>query len=104
MRPINFTRPALIAAAVLLIPLVMSIIGSMTPGGNGWLWGPFDFLVMGALLYGAGLAYEFFAARTRGTKQRVAIAVLIILAAVAIWTELAVGAVSQLAGLLLGAL
>jgi hypothetical protein len=103
MHPSIFLRPARIAGAILLIPLAMSIIGALTPGGNGWRWGPLDFLVMGALLYGAGLAYEFLAAKARTARQRTLIAAGVILIACAVWTELAVGAVSQLVRLLFAA-
>jgi hypothetical protein len=59
---------------------------------------------MGTLLYGAGLAYELLARRAGGTKQRVLIAAGVILVAVAVWTELAVGAMSQLAQFLISSI
>jgi hypothetical protein len=54
-------------------------------------WTPFDFVVAGALLLGAGLAYEFLARRggTRGFRVIVGMAIAAVL--LVVWLELAVG-------------
>jgi len=70
---------------ILLLPLVaMSFTDSVK-------WTPFDFLVAGALLLGAGLAYEFFARRGGTRAYRVVIGVVISAVLLVVWLELAVG-------------
>ena len=64
-------RPAIGTGLLLLIPLVMSTLDRHKPAGDGWHWGPMDFVVMGVLLFGAGLAYEYFASRLGDRRHRV---------------------------------
>lgn len=54
-------------------------------------WSLFDFLVAGALLLGAGLAYVFFARRGGTRVYRIAVGVVIAAVVLVIWLELAVG-------------
>lgn len=89
-------RPALGTALLLSIPLVMSIVDRVKAPGDGWHWGPLDFVVMAALLFSAGVAYELIAARTGSTARRAAFGVAIAGVVLAIWVELAVGGISQL--------
>ena len=89
-------RPAIVTGGILLIPLVMSILDRGKPAGDGWHWGPGDFIVMGALLFGAGLMYEFLARKLDRKKHRVAVGIAIVFAVLAIWVELAVDGVSQI--------
>lgn len=85
----NYLRPAIIALAVLVIPF----IGNLTV--EGWNWDTFDFVIMFILLYSAGLVYEYLASKTTNTTHRVTIATVVILGTLAVWAELAVGAVEQ---------
>ncbi|HEY1200420.1 MAG TPA: hypothetical protein VGE79_05545, partial [Niastella sp.] len=54
-------------------------------------WSPFDFLVMGVLLLGTGLACELVLRKVKKTGYRVAIVAGILVALLLIWAELAVG-------------
>lgn len=96
-------RPFVGTCLLLLIPLVMSIVDRNLPAGDGWHWDAPDFLVMGALLFGAGLCYEFFARKLRARKQRMVLGTAILCAVFAIWVELAVGGISQLVRFIAGA-
>jgi protein-S-isoprenylcysteine O-methyltransferase Ste14 len=88
-------RPAIGTCLVLLIPLVMTILDRHKPDGDGWRWGPGSFVVMGALLFSAGYLYERLASKLPELAHRVAVGGSIMLAVLAIWSELAVDAVSK---------
>lgn len=83
-------------ALILLVPLTMTVIDRGKAPGEGWQWGPGDFLVMACLLFLAGLAYELLARKLPGAAQRVALGIVVALVAGAVWVELAVDGVSQL--------
>jgi hypothetical protein len=102
MTPNPFLRPAIGTAAILLIPLVMTFVDRAKLPGEGWRWGPLDFVVMGALLFGAGWVYEMLAARTPRLLHKAAICGAILLCVAMIWAELAVYAVSKGLKLLFG--
>jgi hypothetical protein len=55
-------------------------------------WGLFDFIIIGTLLIGAGMLYEYIAVRI-SPNRRLIIALVITLAVLLIWAELAVGVV-----------
>lgn len=97
-----FLRPAIVTGFILLIPLVMTFIDRAKPLGEGWRWGPLDFVVMGGLLFGAGWMFEMLAARTSQRLHKVAIGGAILLGVVLLWAELAVDAVSKGLRLLFG--
>ena len=78
-------RIALVTSSFLLVPLVAMQLTDEVD----WEFG--DFVVAGALLAGAGLAYEFLAQRRNNPAYRAAIAVAVIGALVLVWTSLAVG-------------
>jgi hypothetical protein len=90
-------RPLAGTCLLLLVPLVMSVVDRNQPAGDGWHWDALDFLVMGALLFGAGLGYELLARKLGCGKQRIALGTAIFCVVFAIWVELAVGGISQLA-------
>lgn len=54
-------------------------------------WGPLDFLIMGLLLFGTGLAYELLSTRLPTATQRAIFAVVVLVILLAVWAELAVG-------------
>lgn len=95
-------RPAIGTALILMIPLVMTFVDRDKAEGDGWRWSPMDFVVMGALLFGAGLAYELLARKLQDKRHRMLVGGAILAVVVLIWTELAVGAVSQLLQFLFG--
>ena len=96
-------RPFVGTCLLLLVPLVMSVMDRDQPAGDGWHWDAADFLVMGALLFGAGLCYEFFAGKLGARKHRSALGVAILCAVLAIWVELAIGGISQIVHFIAGA-
>lgn len=79
------TRIALITAAILLVPLIAM---AFTDEVN---WGVMDFVIIGALLFGAGLVYELLVRQVSDTKRRLIIGVAIALVVSYVWAELAVG-------------
>lgn len=101
MRRRLFVRPAIVTGFILLIPLVMTILDRNKPLGDGWRWGPGDFVVMGALLFGAGVTYEFLASKTASQPRKIGLGLAILFLVFLIWVELAVDAVSRAIGWLL---
>ena len=93
-------RVAIVVGCLLLIPLVLTLLGSGVDG-DGFHWTFADFAFAFVLLFGAGVAYELLARRTGTTKSLIMIGFAIALIVGAIWTELAVGAISQLVHFLL---
>ena len=69
---------------ILLVP----VIAMMFSESVDWKIG--DFIVIGALLIGAGLLYEYLTTKIN-PKRRGTIAVIIVAAVLLIWVELAVG-------------
>lgn len=88
MRNSIFAWIALAAGALLLIPLIAM---RFTAEVN---WDGFDFLVMGALLFLAGSGFVLLA-RKLPARYRWAAALVVGLAFVYIWAELAVGIFTQ---------
>jgi len=70
---------------LLLIPLIAMQFSSEVN------WSPFDFLVMGALLTGTGLAGEWAVRKVKTKEVRIGIVIAILIAFLLIWAELAVG-------------
>lgn len=76
---------AWVAAAtglILLIPVAMQLAGSAD-------WGVFDFVLIAALLFGAGAALVHMARRL--TARRAIVGLVIVSALALLWVELAVG-------------
>lgn len=95
-------RPAIGSGLILMIPLVMTYLDRNGPEGDGWRWSPMDFLVMGALLFGAGLAYEFLVRRVTKKGHKILLGLAVFSVVLLIWVELAVDGVSQLLAAVLG--
>lgn len=58
---------------------------------NEVAWSVMDFVMAGILLLGTGLAIEFVLRKVKNTKHRIIICILILLALLLLWLELAVG-------------
>jgi hypothetical protein len=85
---------AIVIALLLLIPLALTLLGSGVDG-EGVHWTPFDFIVMGGLLFGIGLAYELLARRSEKTVYRVAFGVGLVAAFLLCWVNGAVGIIGN---------
>lgn len=84
-----FLRPAVITAAVLLIPLIAMQFTS------GVVWTLSDFVVMGILLFSTGTAYEFFARQTGQLAYRGGAALAVGTCLLLTWMNLAVGIIGS---------
>lgn len=91
MQTKNIIRPAVGTVLILLIPLALQLTIGTGVDGQGFNWKPGDFLVMGILLFGTGLALEFAAKTLTNPTYRLAAIIAIVLALLLIWAELAVG-------------
>ena len=80
---------ALATASVLLVPLVAMLF---TTEVN---WNVFDFLVMGMLLFGAGLTYVLIARISDSMAYRTAVGVAVVAGLLLIWMNLAVGIIGS---------
>lgn len=75
----NIARLALGTALLLLIPLL-----------GQWPWSFSDFVIMGTLIFGTGLAYELIVKKV-GKKNRYVVGAVLLVVFLLIWAELAVG-------------
>jgi hypothetical protein len=80
---------AAVVALILLIPLVAMQFS------DEWNWNLFDFVFMGTLLFGAGLAYELVAKIGSTAAYRAAVGVAVATAAVLVWVNAAVGIIGN---------
>lgn len=82
-------RLALVVAALLMVPLVAMQFSAEVR------WGPGDFLVAGALLFGTGLAYELAARKVGALAYRCAAGLALAGALLVVWVNLAVGIIGS---------
>jgi hypothetical protein len=54
-------------------------------------WGPLDFALMGALVFGAGLTFVLLARRTHNAAYRMGVALAVVAGVLLVWVGLAVG-------------
>lgn len=88
MKNKNITRPLIATLFILAIPFLGNIFV------DGWNWEVFDFIFMGALIFGTGLlVVEFVNMKIKNKNYRILIIFLIILALIIAWVHLAVGIV-----------
>ncbi len=85
----NILRPALAATLILLIPAVAMQFTAEVD------WSLGDFLVMGALIFSVGLAFEFVMRKGGNTFYRVAFGIAALMTFGLIWVNLAVGFVGS---------
>jgi hypothetical protein len=81
----NIIRIVFGTALILLIPLLGMLFA------DEMNWDLADFIVMGVLLIGTGLAYELAARKLGSTTHRAVLAIVLVLAVLLIWADLAVG-------------
>jgi hypothetical protein len=94
-QPLNYLRWILVTAGVLAIPaLAMAFdIAFADPGSrqDGVSWGPMDFGIVGVLVLGFGLLYEYATTRSANVLHRAAVGIAALAALGLIWVNLAVG-------------
>lgn len=96
-RPI--VRWVLITAAVLAVPaLAMAFnVGVPDPGSGteGVNWGPMDFAIVGVLVLGCGLLFEYATRRARTLAHRAAVGIAVVAGLGLVWVNLAVGMIGD---------
>lgn len=85
----NILRIAFATAFLLLVPFV-----AMQYSENV-VWSGFDFVVAGALLFGAGLTFELISRRRSGLAYKVGVAATVGTGLFLIWANLAVGLIGN---------
>ena len=93
-------RWVLITAAVLAMPLLAMVlkIGVPDPGSgttDGVNWGPMDFAIVGVLVLGAGLLFEYASARAGTAAHRAAVGIAVAAGLFLVWVNLAVGMIGD---------
>ena len=92
-------RWVLITAAVLAIPFLAMVLNLGIPdpgsGTDGVNWGPMDFVVIGVLVLGSGLLYEYASARAGDVAHRAAIGIAVAAGLFLMWVNLAVGMIGD---------
>ena len=92
-------RWLLMTAAVLAVPLLAMLfnIGVPDPGsGTGAVnWGPMDFAIIGILVLGSGLLFEYASARAGSVAHRAAVGIAVAAGLLLIWVNLAVGMIGD---------
>ena len=82
MQTRNYLRWVLITAAVLAVPYLAMVfqIGVPDPGSGteGVNWGPMDFALMGVLILGSGLLFEYASSRAASTAHRAAVGIAVV--------------------------
>jgi hypothetical protein len=85
----NIIRLAIVTVCILMIPLIaMQFTDEVT-------WSVFDFIIMGGLIFGAGLAYELIAKRSGAIAYRVAVGMALGGMFLLIWLNMAVGIIGS---------
>lgn len=84
MKAKNIIRIVVGTALILMVPLVAMQFTDEVQ------WELTDFIIIGALLIGAGLLFELIVAKV-DVKYRIVVGALIAMAVLLIWAELAVG-------------
>ena len=92
---IRWGRWVLVTAAVLAVPaLAMAFnIGVLDPGQGteGVNWSPMDFAIMGVLILGSGLLFEYASSRGGSIAHKAAVGIAVLAGLGLIWVNLAVG-------------
>lgn len=89
MKKKNILAIGIVTILILLIPLVAM---QFTNEVN---WSVFDFIIMGALLFGTGLTYEFISSRSGNIVYKSAVGIAVAAGLLLIWINLAVGIIGS---------
>jgi len=81
-------------ATLLLIPLVLTLLGSGVDG-DGWRWTPSDFVAMSVLLFGSALTYELISRNMGSVAYRTAVGVGVAASLLLVWMNGAVGIIGS---------
>ena len=99
MQTRTIIRWVLITAAVLAVPLLAMVfkLGVPDPGSGteGVNWGPMDFAIIGILVLGAGLLYEYASTRAANVAHRAAVGIAVAAGLFLVWVNLAVGMIGD---------
>ena len=82
---INISKKAFYPLLLLIIPFVGMFVSDQVN------WSPFDFLVMGLLLFSLGLAADAIFRKFQQLRSRLLFTALLLVVFLLIWIELAVG-------------
>lgn len=85
----NIIRPALVTLVILLLPLLAMRFSEEV------VWDIVDFAIAGAILFGAGLMFEFVVSRGGSIGYRAAVGVAVGAALLLVWMNLAVGLIGN---------
>ena len=95
----TYLRWVVVTLALLAIPFLAMVfqIGVPDPGSGteGVNWGPLDFAVMGILILGSGLLFEYASSRRGSTAHKAAVAIAVGAGLLLIWVNLAVGMIGD---------
>ena len=87
----SITKNKRLIIIVMAVPLLLLIPLIAMQFTNEVNWSAFDFLVMAILLLGTGLLFELVLRKVRTLNSRITLIVIILIAFLLIWAELAVG-------------
>jgi hypothetical protein len=82
---INISKKAFYPLLLLIIPFVSMFVSDQVN------WSPFDFLVMGLLLFSLGFAADAIFRKFQQLRSRLLFTALLLVVFLLIWIELAVG-------------
>ena len=90
MKNKNFIRPLAVTIGILSVALLGALFV------DGWDWSPFDFILMGTLIFGTGFLVEIANMKIKNKNHVIIAAVAIVAALLVVWVHLAVGIVDTL--------
>jgi hypothetical protein len=94
-QPLKYLRWIIVTAGVLAIPALAMAFDTAFPDPgsrqDGVSWGPMDFGIVGVLVLGFGLLYEYATTRSANVLHRAAVGIAALAALGLIWVNLAVG-------------
>ena len=95
MQSRNYLRWVAFTAVVLAIPALAMAFNLAIPdpgsGADGVNWGPMDFAIVGVLVLGAGLLFEYASSHGESRAHRAAVGIAVLAGLGLIWVNLAVG-------------
>jgi hypothetical protein len=99
MQTKNYLRWVLVTAVILAMPLLAMVLNIGVPdpgsGTEGVNWGPMDFAIIGVLVLGSGLLYEYASTRAGNLAHKAAVGIAVAAGLLLIWVNLAVGMIGD---------